>query len=307
MLKVVDVTPNVCLNVRGQRGPARTMRGHKHSMPAFAFFKDGRRVIIATTRDVTLQIWDLQNGELLGGPSTPEGNESFGVTSIAISPDDRRIASGAYKTVIIRDVKSNQMVFKRAVEHTSWVYSVCFSLDGKRLAGGSGDAKIIVWDVETGTVLATLKDNDHSRPVYTLAFSPDGLKLASGSAGIRVWRIDNSELLVEINSQTENVAWSPDSQQLVSVSSDSKTLRCWNSLNGDQIDHCTSHTPFIDSIAISSDMSFITTTSDYKIVQLWTRTTEEHAFEPTTGVESVAISPDGELPVSGDNRGKIWL
>ncbi|KAG1770184.1 hypothetical protein EDD22DRAFT_948496 [Suillus occidentalis] len=142
-----------------------------------------------------------------------------------------------------------------------------------------------------------------------LAFSPDGLTLASGSAVIRVWRIDNSELLREINSWAKSVAWSPDGQQLVSLSSDHKTLKFWNPLNGDQIGQlCTSHTRrSIDSVAIFSDGSFITTSSDDKIVQLWTQTTGEHAFESTTGAESVAISPDEELPVSGDDRGKIFV
>jgi WD40 repeat protein len=280
-------------------------------MPAFAFFKDGRRVMIAK-EDGIIQIWDLQNGALLGGLSDLEAYKRGKVISIAISPDEKCFASGGYETIIIRDINSNQMVFRRSVKHTnqSWVWSVCFSPDGKKLASGSiNDGSIAtVWDVETGTVLATLKDIDHPHAImYALAFSPDGLKLASGSHVIRVWCIENSELLLEINSRVQSVAWSPDSQQLVSVSLDGKTLNCWNSLNGDQIGHCTGHSLFIDSIAISSDRPFITTTSDYKIVQLWTGTTEEHAFEPTTGVESVAIFPDGELSVSGDDRGKVWL
>lgn len=288
------------------------MRGHKQSMPAFAFFKDGRRVIIATEEGI-IQIWDLQNGALLGGLSDPEGHKRGKMISIAISPDEKCIASGGYETIIIRDVNSNQKVFRRSVKHAShWVYSVCFSPNGKKLAGGSiNDGSIAtVWDVETGTVLATLKDIDHPHAImYALAFSPDGLKLAAGSHVIRVWCIDNSELLLEINSPVQSIAWSPDGQQLVSVSSDNKTLNCycWNSLNGDQIGHCTSHNNFIDSIAISSDGSFITTTSYDSIVQLWTRTPQEQEFEPTTGVECVAISPDGELPVCGDGRGKVWF
>ncbi|KAG1770183.1 hypothetical protein EDD22DRAFT_866493 [Suillus occidentalis] len=100
MLEVLDVTPNVCLNVRGQRGPARTMRGHKQSILSYAFFKDGRWVITAT-KDGALQIWDLQNGALLGEPSSSEEHQRRGVFSIAISPDERRIASGGHETVVM--------------------------------------------------------------------------------------------------------------------------------------------------------------------------------------------------------------
>ncbi|KAG2346810.1 hypothetical protein BDR05DRAFT_981412 [Suillus weaverae] len=304
MLGVLDVTQNVCPNVRGQGRPARTMRGHKNSMLAFAFFKDGRRVITATN-DGTLRIWDLQDGALLGEPFRHQTN---GVFSVAISPDERRIASGGYETIIIWDVEDNQMVFGRLLKHTNWVYSVCFSPDGKRLASGTGDDTVLVRDVETGTVLATL---DHPYTTYSLAFSPDGLKLACGSYVIRVWRTDNSELLLEISADSliRSVAWSPDGQQLVSVS-DNKKVNFWNLLNGDKIGELrTGHirSTGIDSITISSDGFFITTSSDDKIVQLWTQTTKGQALEPTMGVESVVISSNEELPVSGDDRGKVWL
>jgi WD40 repeat protein len=285
------------------------MRGHKQSISAYALFKDGRRVITAT-KNGTLQIWDLQNGALLGESPNSKEHQIYCASSIAISPDERRIANGGYDAVIIWDVKSNQMAFEQVVKHPSQlVCSVCFSPDGKRLAGGSSDGIVIVWDVETATVLATLKDIDHPRAMHAVAFSPDGLKLASGSIiSVRVWRIDNSELLLEINSWARNVTWSPDGQQLVAFSSDNKVLNVWNSLNGDQIDQlCTSHTHSIDSMTISSDGSSITTSSDDRIVQLWTRTTEEQVFEPTTGVGSVAMSSNGELSVSGDDRGKVWL
>jgi len=272
-------------------------------MSAFAFFKDGQRVITASSKDGTLRIWDLQNGALLGGPFSREGRPVF---SVAISSDERRIASAGCEGVIIWDVESNQMISSRLMKRPNLTYSVCFSLDGKRLAGGSGGKTAIIWDVETGTVLGTSKE--HPYHVNSLAFSPDGLKLVSGTwDAIRVWRTDDTEPLLQINSPIRSVAWSPDGQQLVSVSSDIKTVNFRDSLNGDQIGElCTGYTRSINSITISSDGSVITT-SDDKIVQLWTRTTKGQALEPTTGVEPVAISSNAELPVSGDDRGKVWL
>jgi WD40 repeat protein len=284
------------------------MRAHRESISAFAFFKDGRRVITAI-KDTTLQIWDLQNGTLLGGPFSFKERHMY---SVAISSDERRIVSGGYEAIIIWDVESNQMIFNRLVklECLQLVCLVCFSPDGKILAGGSSSKTAIICDVETGAVLGTLKD--HPYFVDDLAFSPDGLKLVSGSRdAIRVWRTDDTELLLQINvnSRIHSVAWSPDGQQLVSVSSGMKTVNFWNSLNGDQIGElCTGFTRSIDSITISSDHdgSVITTSHD-KIVQLWTRTTKGQVLEPTIGVESVAISSNSELPVSGDDQGKAWL
>jgi WD40 repeat protein len=91
----------------------------------------------------------------VGGPFK---GHSDCVISVAISPDDRWIASGGGDGgIIIWDVDSKQMVFKLLVKHTGWVSSLCFSPDGERLASRSNDSTVIIWDTETGTVLSTLQ------------------------------------------------------------------------------------------------------------------------------------------------------
>ena len=61
--------------------------------------------------------------------------------------------------------------------------SVSFSPDGTKVASGSDDNTVKLWDVTSGECLQTLEG--HSSYVMSVSFSPDGTKVASGS-----WRQD---------------------------------------------------------------------------------------------------------------------
>lgn len=71
--------------------------------------------------------------------------------------------------------------------HTSYVTSVAFSPDGKRLASPSHDRTMKVWDATSGQETLTL--TGHTFDVTSVAFSPDGKRLASASADgtVKVW------------------------------------------------------------------------------------------------------------------------
>ena len=71
--------------------------------------------------------------------------------------------------------------------HSYSVNSVAFSPDGSRIASGSGDQTVRIWDAKTGVHLTTLKS--HSYSVNSVAFSPDGSHIASSSSDktVQIW------------------------------------------------------------------------------------------------------------------------
>jgi len=112
--------------------------------------------------------------------------------------------------------------------HDYFVTSVTFSPDGKRIASGSFDKTICLWDAETGLQLGGPLTG-HTDEVWSVAFSPDGKRIASGSLDktICLWDAETGlQLGSPLTGHTDSVwsvAFSSDGKRIASGSRD-KTI-----------------------------------------------------------------------------------
>ena len=111
------------------------------------------------------------------------------VTSVAFSPDGKRIVSGSSdNTLRLWDAATGQPIGAPLTGHTDSVNSVAFSPDGKRIVSGSDDKTVRVWDADTGQQIGP-RLTGHRDDVRSVVFSPDGTRIVSGSTDetVRVW------------------------------------------------------------------------------------------------------------------------
>jgi WD40 repeat protein len=107
---------------------------------------------------------------------------------------------------------------------------VCFSPDGKRVAGACSDGTVKVWEAATGEPVHTL--TGHGGPVYSVCFSPDGQRIASASEDrtVKVWDAATGQEAISLKGHTGavyGVCFSPDGHLLASASAD-QTVRLWD-------------------------------------------------------------------------------
>ncbi|KAJ8063403.1 hypothetical protein OCU04_008623 [Sclerotinia nivalis] len=220
------------------------------------------------------------------------------------------IPSWIYK---ISRTRSNWSAALQTLEgHSDRVSSVAFSPDGTKVASGSYDGMIRLWDTTTGESLQTLKG--HSNSVNSVAFSPDGTKVASGSddGTIQLWDTTTGESLQTFKGHSYtvcSVAFSSDGTKVVSGSADD-TIRLWDTTTGESLQTFKGHSNTVRSVAFSSDGTKVASGSADGTIQLWDTTTGE-SLQTLRGssyrICSVAFSPDGTKVASGSADGTIQL
>ncbi|WAO93526.1 Hypothetical protein NCS54_01107600 [Fusarium falciforme] len=197
--------------------------------------------------------------------------------------------------------------------HGDSVRSVAFSADGRRLASGSVDETVKVWDAATGACVQTLEG--HGSWVFSVAFSADSRRLASGSDDetVKVWDAATGACVQTLEGHGDSVrsvAFSADSRHLAS-GSDDETVKVWDAATGACVQTLEGHGSSVISVAFSADGRRLASGSGDETVKVWdaatgacVQTLEGHG----SWVFSVAFSADSRRLASGsgDKTVKVW-
>jgi hypothetical protein len=195
--------------------------------------------------------------------------------------------------------------------HAAGVGAVAWSPNSKRIASGSDDNTVQVWDAANGGHVYTYQG--HSNSVQAVAWSPGGPRIASGGGDesghdftVQVWDAADGGHVYTYRGHSgvvNAVAWSPDGKRIASGSND-KTVKAWDAVDGGHVYTYQGHTDGVTAVAWSPDGKRIASGSNDKTVQVWDAADGRNVFTypgHSNFVFTVAWSPDGRSIASGSN------
>ncbi|HEX3643323.1 MAG TPA: serine/threonine-protein kinase [Ktedonobacteraceae bacterium] len=197
--------------------------------------------------------------------------------------------------------------------HSALMNVVAWSPDNKRIASGSDDKTVQVWDAADGDHAFTYKG--HIDLVEAVGWSPNGKRIASASwdKTVQVWDAANGNPVFTYhghNNYVYAVGWSHDGKRIASGGYDA-TVQVWNAADGGHAFTYSGHNDPVSTVTWSLNDKRITSGSYDKTVQVWDATDGGHTFTysgHTGWVNTVVWSPDSKRIASGsyDKTVQVW-
>ncbi|HKB37064.1 MAG TPA: WD40 repeat domain-containing protein, partial [Gemmataceae bacterium] len=222
--------------------------------------------------------------------------------------------------------------------------ALAYSVDGKALASGDGQATIRIWNLATSKETQVI-DNKSIAESLSLVFSPDGKSLACAGAwndssfmpkgavfkiqGVEVTRKEGNAVLLwdtttgkevrrftGLNDKLKSVAFAPNGKTLAAAGSDGR-VALWDVAGGAERLYIVAHpnassAEFSPSPAVvfSPDGKVLASAGTDGTIRLWdARTAKElgQLAAPDSAFGCLALSTDGKLLITGSADGSVLV
>lgn len=214
------------------------MEGHADWVTAIATTSENPDMIISSSRDKSLIVWNLTRDEKeYGVPKKSLHGHNHFVQDVVLSSDGQFALSASWDNTLRLWDLNQGITHRRFIGHTKDVLSVAFSADNRQIVSGSRDRTIKLWNT-IGECKYVIKDDSHTDWVSCVKFSPSSATPLIVTGGwdktVKVWNLASCKLnhnLVGHKGHVNTVTISPDASLCASGGQDG-TAMLWDLTEG---------------------------------------------------------------------------
>jgi WD40 repeat protein len=211
------------------------------------------------------------------------------LAEVALAPGTRRLMAG----------------------HTSFVLGVDLSPDKQFIVSASRDAKILLWNAETGALVREF-ERQHQGDITSVAFSPNGQYVVSTALDryAILWDVATGAEIRRFVGHSDNTLsanFNPDGTLLATGGKDNLVI-IWDVATGQEIKRFEGHTSRVPFVHFTPDGLHILSSSTEAL--LWKVDTLEimQRFSlEGTAIRTTSLSNDGQQVAAGTTTGRLVI
>ncbi len=225
---------------------------------------------------------------------------------------EAKIVSRKVQAVPQKEEKHKELL-KNLSGHTSRIYDLAFSPNGKQLASASGDKTVRIWNIPSGNLHKVIQG--HTAHVFSVDFRGDGNRIVTGSGDrtARIWQVNSGAEVTAFSGHTDEVlgvAFSPDGNRVASVSDDG-TVRIWNAGNGNEVQLIQHGQAGVYAVDFHPNGRLIAVGANNGELGVWNVSNGNRVHRLTghkRAIQKVSFSQNGSrlVSASADNTVRIW-
>lgn len=185
----------------------------------------------ATLTNASIAVWDVQSGESVGWWSLPSSGQA-----LAIANTGQALVGLVDGSVL--SLSANRQSLIKFLGHSEKVTSVALSADGLVALSGGNDAKVILWQAQSGQPIRQWRLE--SRIAKVQLNDSASLSFASDITGNgMLWHNDNGEVLSKLAIKRRQMTFTAvqfiDNDQYLLTGTPSKEIFLWHSQSGNKV------------------------------------------------------------------------
>ena len=256
--------------------------GDQDHITGIGWIQTGTHLAVGTNKGL-VRIWDTESSKpvrTMTGHTQRVGTHHFLFHTNCVGSlawNEHILTSGSRdRTILHRDVRVSDQYFRKLTSHKQEVCGLRWNSDEVQLASGGNDNKLFIWNGTDDKPMYSF--NAHIAAVKAISWSPHHRGILASGGGtadrkIRFWNSMNGQCVNEIDtgSQVCNLAWSKNSNELVSTHGYSQNqVAVWKYPSMTQVAALTGHTSRVLYLAMSPDGQTIVTGAGDETLRFWT-------------------------------------